>query len=331
MEGYRSHKLHRYSAHGAARRAVLAKPPSPRRRVAKRNKGLSSSARKRRDVRALSPLAWGDEDGPFDLPFVGGTERVRVKRERSPPRDPSPDPDDDPAPANIRAALPIRPLARRERMNHDVEYTGSLSGGGAAWTVPIPSVVVVAQGAGYAQRATNFIRVSRLAFKITAVRSSSGSENTFTTPPFPDSFSRYNAMYFRFAVIYDKQCDTADPTVTYPDVFASGPALAINEFRLPATTQRFEVLHDCTYRWKNGELAIGSVEVAPPVQEPFWVQTGLVAKEEIFIDCEKIVRFFTSTGTVSDIVSGNIYYMVCSLGGDVSLTVTSRTSYSDNL
>jgi len=246
------------------------------------------------------------------------------------PRD-SPDPDDDPVAGVIQAALPPPRYNRRERMNHDLEYTGSLTGGQALWVVPVPSVVVIAQGPNYNQRATHFVRVSRLAFKITASRQSSGSEYTFTVPPFPDSFSRYNYMFFRFAVIYDKQCDGADPTVTYPDVFATGPALAINEFRLPATTQRFEVLHDCTYRWHNGELTSGSVEVAPPVQEPFWVQTGLCAKEEIFVDCEKIVRYFTSTGTVSDIVSGNIFYMVSSVGGNCNLSVTSRTTYSDNL
>jgi len=247
-----------------------------------------------------------------------------------PPGD-SPDPDDDPVAAVNLAALPDISFDRRERMNHDVEYSGSLAGGNSDWTIPIPTVVGIARGDDYNQRATFFVRVSRLAFKITALRDAIGSEYTFTVPPFPDSFTRHNVMYFRFAVIYDKQSRGVNPTSTYPDVFASGPAIAINQFRLPATTKRYEILHDATYRWANGELTSGSVEVAPAVAEPFWVQNGLCAKEEIFVDCDKLVRYSSGSAAVTDVVSGNIFYMLSSVGGDCNLTVTSRTTYSDNL
>jgi len=138
-------------------------------------------------------------------------------------------------------------------------------------------------------------------------------------------------MYFRFAVIYVKQSRGTNPTPPFnPDFFASGPAIAINQFRLPATTQRYEVLHDQTYSWLNGELTTGLFEITG-VGEPFWVQNGLCAKEEIFVECEKLVRYSAGSSSVADIVSGNIFYMLSSVGGDCNITVTSRTTYSDNL
>jgi len=292
MEGYRSSK--------SARNAY-----SPRRRGSKRAKPLGSTQRKR-----------------------GRSVQYRVERSPSPRRGVSPDPDDDPV-ANVVAAP--GPLVRRERQNHDLEYVGTLVGGLSTWKIPIPSLVAIHRGPDYGQRATGYVRVNRLAFKITGKLQAHGAPYVFTIPGLPDNVSVFNTVYFRFVVVFDKQSDGADPSITYPDVFASGPSMAINEFRLPSNALRYEVLHDQTYRWKAGELTSGLVEVAG-VGEPFWYQTGFVAKEEIFIDCDKIVHFIANNiGNVGDILSGNMFYMCSAFGSNVELTVTSRTSFSDNL
>jgi len=338
MEGSRS-RGRRLLGHGARRRAHIVEPPSPRARAARRRRRGSPQ-------RGVFRRRYNDPNGEwaadFDLglrPADFGARNPRRRRSPSPPdggvgarRLGSPDPDDDPDPVVLAAALPKRSLSRRERMNYDLESSTVIHGGAALWTVPVPSIVLLPVGTGYSERATNFVRVNRLAFKISGYTPTEGSAYQFAVAPYPDSISDlHNTVYFRFAVIYDKQCDGVDPTITYPDVYASGPVWALNQYRLPATTSRYEVLHDATYRWKNGELTTGSVEVVPPVQEPFWVQLGMLSKEEIFIDCDKIVRFKSSGGTVADITSGNVFYMICCAGDDPRIVVTTRVTYSDNL
>jgi len=338
MEGSRSGgKRTRLHSYRVSRRAHAVDPPSPRRRTGRRRRVSSPKQGVFRRRRA-SPLP--DEwEGRFDMGdnpigFRGSNRR----RGRSPsppwrnvaPRSTPPDPDDDPDPVVVAAALPLVRLDRIERRNLDIQYTGFIGSGSGTWDIPIPSLVGIARGTGYSERATGYVRVERLAFKITAYDSASGLPFVDTIPGIPDAVAIRNAVYFRFAVIYDKQSDGVSPKVTYPDVFATGPTFAIDSFRLPATVDRYEVLHDCTYRWKDGELTAGAFEIGG-IAEPFWFQTGLMAHEEIFVDCDKLVHYSTTGSTFAAVASGNIFYMCCALGRDFSLLVNSRTTYSDNL
>jgi len=242
----------------------------------------------------------------------------------------SPDPDDDPGPANVLDALPPFRFKRVERRNLDIQYSGYFGSGSGTWDIPIPSLVGLARGAGYAERATGYVRVERLAFKITAYDNAGGLPFVDTIPGIPDSVARRNAVYFRFAVIFDKQSDGVSPKVTYPDVFATGPTFALDSFRLPATVDRYQVLHDCTYRWKDGELTAGAFEIGG-IAEPFWYQTGLLAHEEIFVDVGKLVHYSSSGNTFAAVASGNMFYMCSAIGRDFNLVINSRTTYSDNI
>lgn len=334
MEGSRSSKHSRGFGRAARRVAGAVAPVSPRRRTARRRRA-SANTRGVYRVR-YNPDPQDDYwDEPFE--FLGTQRNPRRPREPSPDgrrverRPSTPDPDDDPDPVLVAAALPIVPLSRRERRNLDIEYTGTPVGGLSLWTVPIPTVVGIGRGPGYSERATAFVRVERLAFKITGSEYAHGDELPMTVPPFPDSFFCPNAMYFRFAVIYDKQSDNTSPTVVYPDVFATGPTLALNSFRLPESTDRYQVLHDQTYRWKKGELSVGNIEVGG-TGVPFWMQTGFIGHEEIFIECDKLVHYSSDVAGVLGITSGNIFYMFSMFGiSNLRLTVNSRTTYSDNL
>lgn len=250
------------------------------------------------------------------------------------PRD-SPDPDDDPAAfnnaAHVLAVLPS--FARRDRINHDLQYSGTHNSGGS-WQIPVPTLVGVARGTSYGQRATDFIRVSRLAFKLYVYRSTEGEVVPTVTPPIPLSLARYNCVYFRFVVVYDKQSDGVNPTSTYPDVFAAGPAQALQQFRLPATSERFEVLCDRLFEWRDGEITCGNFEVGG-VGEPFYYQTGLTGYDEVFVDCDKLVHYNGIGSTVSSVISGNIYVMMSSVGVSalypISVLLSCRTTFSDNL
>jgi len=332
MEGSRSSKYKRGLGRAAWRRAHAVADTSPRRRTARRRRDEIPPEQGvyRRKYGNPQEQVW---DAPFE--FLGTVRNPRRRREPTPepPDEPqrpqTPDPDDDPDPVLVAAALPIRSLARHERRNLDIEYSGTPVGGLTLWTVPIPTLVGIGRGPGYSERATTFVRVERLAFKITGSHYAHGDALALTVPPFPDPFFCPNAMYFRFAVIYDKQSDNTSPTVVYPDVYATGPTRAIDSFRLPALTERYEVLHDQTYRWKLGELSVGDIEVGG-TGAPFWVQTGFIAKEEIFIECNKLVHYSSDVAGVLGITSGNMFYMISFFGvANLSLTVDSRTTYSD--
>jgi len=331
MEGSRP-RGRRLLGHAARRVAgsVRDRSPSPRRRRGRR------ARRAPVQYRVVRPhIADGWEDAP-PFEFLGTVRNARRRRSPSPPSPPvspppPPDPDDDPVAVGILAALPRVRFDRRERINHDVEWSGTASSFSPNWKVPIPSVVGVVRGSNYGQRATNFIRVKRLGFKVTAYRETSGGEVDFAVPPIPLGIARYSTFYFRIAVIYDKQSDGVDPSSVYPDVFAPGPSYALDTFRLPATTERYEVLHDETYRWRDGEVSLGTL-IAAGEGAPFFVQTGLLGHEEFFVECDKLVHFSSDLGTAAAINSGNIFYMICCLGvAAPNFVINSRTTYSDNL
>jgi len=335
MEGSRSSKYKRGLGRAAWRRAHAVADTSPRRRTARRRRDESPPDQGvfRRKYGNPQEQVW---DAPFE--FLGTVRNRRRRREPTPEppdkaqRPQTPDPDDDPDPVLVAAAIPVRSsLSRRERYNYDLEWSGPVTGWQATWKVPLATIVGIARGSAYDERATSFIRLERIAFKVTAYKWSDGYPQGFIVPPNPDPLTRYNTCYFRVAIIYDKQSDGTAPTTVAPSVFSTSAGFAINQFRDSVYTERYEVLFDRTYRWRDGVLTYGLVEYAA-VGTPFWMQQGMLGREEEYIDLDKLVHFTTDAGTTASISSGNVFYMMSQIGiDDLNVVLTSRTTYSDNL
>jgi len=338
MEGSRSSKYKRGLGRAAWRRAHAVADTSPRRRNDRRRRADNKPPQGvyRRKFGDPQDQVW---DAPFE--FLGTVRNPRRRREPTPepPDEPqrpqTPDPDDDPDPLLLAAALPRPYYARKERMNHDMEWAGSILHATNAWTYAIDTLVPIARGAAYGGRATSFIRLERLAFKIVASQSAIGLGITNGGSPLhADPVPRYNAMYFRFVVVYDKQSDGSDPTVTPPNVFISTPTYAINALRNVSNVERYEILHDVTFRWQLGEITIGTFSTVPGEFIPWYMISGSAHREEFFIDLDRLVHYSTDAGSVAAISSGNVFVMTAGFS-DAYLTgsyfCNCRVTYSDRL
>lgn len=254
-------------------------------------------------------------------------------------RDPDgepPDPDDNPG-VNVAAISRPLSLKRNERMNIDTEFYTGVTGGLALWSVPRETFVGIARGSDYAQRATSFVRLERIAVKLIAEQPSISSFNTNTVNPLhADPVNVFNKCFFRLAVIYDKQCDGSDPTLVYPNVYSTAPTYATLSFRNPAFVHRYDVLYDNTFEWETGEITEGTFSTVPGEFTSWWAQTGNRQREEFFIelDKDKLVHFNGDTGAVGTINAGNVFVMFNCIGNtyaNTSIWFNVRVTYSDNL
>lgn len=299
-------------------------------------------ASRRKAVPARKAVAKRNKRGASGVVYaVEKQRRVGGSPPGSPPRYPGypfrdpggepPDPDDNPG-VNVAAIPRSVSYHRRERMNYDLEWSGAVVGWQSSWRIPLATIVGIGRGPGYDQRATSFINVERVAFKVTAYDLTRGSVQPFIAPPNPDPVALYDAIYFRIALIYDKQSAGTNPVHTYPNVFSSSMGFALNQFRDPIFTQRYEVLYDKTFRFHRGVLTYGLVEVAS-VGTPFYMVQGHVDHEEIFVELSgKLVHYTTDADTTTAISSGNMFYMMSQIGhDDLNVVLCSRVTYSDNL